>query len=122
MPRTILVVDDSMTMRAVLELNLKKIPDVKVIQATNGHEALEKMKSESPALILTDINMPEMSGYDLIDAIRNKNNDKTTPIVFITTKGEEADRDKGLALGANAYVSKPINGLQLVETVEKLLK
>ena len=122
MARTILVVDDSMTMRAVIELSLKKIPDVRVIQAASGQEALEKIKEDAPALILTDINMPQMSGYELIEAIRTKNSDRTTPIVFMTTKGEDSAPEKGLALVADAYVSKPVNPKELIETVEKLLK
>lgn len=109
-------------MRAVLSLNLKRVPNVRVVEAQDAREALEKMKENPPALILTDINMPEMSGFELIEAIRVKQADKSTPIIFITTRGEDSDRDRGLALGANAYISKPINGAQLVEAVEALLK
>ena len=117
--RTLLVVDDSPTVRQLVELNLKKIPGVRVIHAADGKEALELVGSEKPSLVLSDINMPNMNGLELVAAIRAL--DKTLPIVLITTKGDPGDADKGLAAGANAYITKPINGAQLVETVRSLL-
>lgn len=117
--RTVLVVDDSPTVRQLLELNLKKVPNIRVVHATDGKDGLEKVKSEKPVLLLTDVNMPNMSGLELVAAIRET--DKTLPIVVITTKGEAGDAEKGLAAGANAYITKPINGANLVETVRSLI-
>ena len=117
--RTVLVVDDSPTVRQLIELNLRKVPGLRVVMASDGREALEKMKAESPVLVLTDINMPNMNGLELVAAIREK--DKKTPIIVITTKGDPGDSDKGLAAGANAYITKPINGAQMVETVRTLI-
>ena len=122
MAKTILVVDDSATVRQLIDLNLRKLPDVKVVQAVDGTDALEKLKEHTPSVILTDINMPNMGGLELLDAIRTKNGDKTTPIIVITTRGEKEDAEKGLAAGANAYITKPINGPQLLDTVRPLLK
>ena len=122
MPKTILIVDDSATVRQLIELNLRKLPDVKIVQAVDGVDALLKIKDLSPVVILTDVNMPNMNGLELLEAIRTKNGDKTTPIVVITTKGEKDDAEKAMALGATAYVTKPINGPQLIDTVRMLLK
>lgn len=117
--KTILVVDDSPTVRQLIELNLKKVPGLKVVTAVDGKDGLEKVKTIKPNLVLTDVNMPNMTGLELVAAIREF--DKEIPIVVITTKGDPGDSDKGLAAGANAYITKPINGAQLIETVRSLL-
>lgn len=117
--KTILVVDDSPTVRQLIELNLKKVPGLKVVTAVDGKDGLEKVKTVKPNLVLTDVNMPNMTGLELVAAIREF--DKEIPIVVITTKGDPGDSDKGLAAGANAYITKPINGAQLIETVRSLL-
>ena len=117
----ILVVDDSATVRQLIELNLRKLADVTIVQAVDGREALEKIKLQKPDVILTDINMPNMNGLELLAALRG-GGDTTTPIVVITTKGEREDTEKGIGAGATAYVTKPINGVQLIETVRSLLK
>src|SRR5207249_2916241 len=108
-----LVVDDSPTVRALLELNLRELSDVKVIAAKNGVDALEKMKTTAPSLVLVDLNMPEMNGLQFVDHVRNKLNDKTTPIVICTTQGEEDTVEAGMKRGANAYLLKPVNGAKL---------
>lgn len=117
--KTILVVDDSPTVRQLIELNLRKVPGLKVVTAVDGKDGLEKMKAIAPSLVLTDVNMPNMTGLELVAAIREF--DKVIPIVVITTKGDPGDSDKGLAAGANAYITKPINGAQLIDTVRSLL-
>ena len=117
--RTVLVADDSPTVRQLLELNLKKVPAVRVVHAVDGKDALEKLRAEKPAMLLTDVNMPNMNGLELVAAVREE--DKSIPIVVITTKGEPGDAEAGMAAGANAYITKPINGAQLVETVRTLL-
>lgn len=121
MGKTVLVVDDSATVRALIEMNLRKIPDLKLVFGVDGVDGLEKFKKESPAALLTDINMPNMSGLELIRAVRDTVGDKTTPIVVISTRGEDSDTEAGMKAGATVYVTKPINGAQLVETVRKLL-
>jgi CheY-like chemotaxis protein len=117
--RTVLVVDDSPTVRQLIELNLKKVPNVRVVHAVDGKQALEKIASEKPSLVLSDVNMPNMNGLELVEAIRAI--DKTLPVVLITTKGDPGDAEKGVAAGATAYITKPINGAQLIETVRTLL-
>src|SRR5258705_6653251 len=109
MPITVLVVDDSATMRALIELNLRELGEVRVITAKNGVEALEKMASDRPALVLVDVNMPVMNGLQFVDALRNTTGDKVTPVIICTTKGEEGAVEAGLKKGANAYLTKPVN-------------
>ena len=121
MGKTVLVVDDSATVRALIEMNLLKIPDLKLVFGVDGVDAIEKFKKDPPAIVLTDINMPNMNGLELIKAIRGTIGDKTTPIIVISTRGEDADTEAGMQAGATVYVTKPINGAQLVETVRKLL-
>lgn len=117
--KTVLVVDDSPTVRQLVELNLKKISGIRIVQAVDGKQALEKIASEKPSIVLSDVNMPNMNGIELVEAIRTT--DKTLPVVLITTKGEPGDAERGLAAGATAYITKPIDGAKLVETVRSLL-
>jgi two-component system chemotaxis response regulator CheY len=120
--KKILVADDSTTMRMFLLFHLiKMLPGVRIVDAVNGADALEKFKQHPDVdLVLTDMNMPHLDGAGLISAVRNelKNN---VPIIIITTKGEEADRERGLALGANGYITKPLDVLEFRKTVFRFL-
>jgi len=118
---TILVADDSATMRTLLELNLKKLPGVRIVLAKDGADALQKFEAEKPTLVLTDLHMPNMSGFEFIEKVRTGKNDKHTPIVIVTTRDEAESRQRGMDLGASAYVCKPINGAELVQVVEGCL-
>ena len=115
------MVEDSATLRLLVTLNLQKISDLTVVEAVDGAEGVAKAKATSPDLILTDINMPNMDGFGLIRAIRDEQKDTATPIIVITTRGEDEDAQKALDMGANAYLTKPIDGAQLIETVRSLL-
>ena len=115
--KKVLVVDDSQTMRLFILFNLiKLLPGVKIMEAEHGADAVEKLKQHDMDLILTDMNMPEMDGLGLVTAIRQELK-KDTPIIVITTKSEQALRDQCLALGANGYITKPLNIRQFRETV-----
>jgi two-component system chemotaxis response regulator CheY len=119
--KNLLVVDDSATTRMLISLTLKKGESFNIIEASNGSEAVARLDSESVDMVLTDINMPEMNGLELISHIRSQHSKQNIPIIVITTMGEESDRDKGLSLGANAYILKPISGAKLQSLVEELL-
>lgn len=119
--KKVLVVDDSATMRMFLTMTVKKTLGVSVSEAVNGADALAKLQSSDFDLVLTDMVMPEMDGVKLIEHIRASLS-KTMPIVMVTTKGEEKDRDNGLSHGANSYITKPVNAHELKETIFKLLK
>jgi len=119
--KRILVVDDSATMRMLISMTLKKVLNgVSITEAVNGFDAIEKLKIHDFDLILSDMNMPEMDGAGLIGEIRRSLN-MDMPIVIITTKGEDKDKDLGLSLGANGYITKPIKGYELKDTVLKFL-
>lgn len=117
-----LVVEDSPTMRQLITFSLKRFPNSKIIEASDGVDALKKLKENRFDLIVSDINMPLMDGLKLVSMIRNDPAYRSTPIVIVTTEGSETDREKGLALGANAYLSKPIQTNELLKIVRDLLK
>ncbi len=117
-----LVVEDSPTMRQLITFSLKRIPNSKIVEASDGVDALKKLKDEHFDLILSDINMPLMDGLKLVSMIRSNPAYQSIPIIIVTTEGSENDREKGLALGADAYLSKPIQTNELLKVVKGLLK
>jgi CheY-like chemotaxis protein len=119
--KNLLVVDDSATTRMLISLTLKKEGVYRIVEVSNGREAVDKLAAEPVDCVLTDINMPQMNGLDLINYIRSKHREPKLPIIVITTQGEEEARDKGMAQGANAYLTKPISGPKLVSLVKELL-
>ncbi len=118
---TFLVVEDSPTMRQLISFSLKRFKNAKIIEAVDGVDALKKLSGERIDLILTDINMPVMDGLKLVSLVRQNAQLKEIPIIIITTEGAEEDRERGLALGANAYISKPIQSSHLIKTISELL-
>jgi two-component system, chemotaxis family, chemotaxis protein CheY len=119
--KSLLVVDDSATTRMLISLTLKKEGVYRIVEVSNGREAVDKLSVEAVDCVLTDINMPQMNGLDLISYIRSQHREPKLPIIVITTQGEEESRDKGMAQGANAYLTKPISGPKLVSLVRELL-
>jgi len=119
---TFLVVEDSPTMRQLLAFSLRRLKDCRIIEAVDGVDALKKLTTERVDLVITDINMPMMDGLKLIAVIRANARTKTLPIIIVTTEGAEEDRKRGLELGANAYIPKPIHPSELLKTVASLLE
>jgi two-component system chemotaxis response regulator CheY len=122
MALTALVVEDSPTMRQLIVFALSRIRGLTVIEADDGVDALKKLAGARFDIILTDINMPIMDGLKLVKRVRGDEQLKTIPIVIITTEGAEEDRQRALALGANAYITKPIQAPQVISKVKALLK
>jgi two-component system chemotaxis response regulator CheY len=118
--KRILVVDDSPTMRQLLRMILGKQISCQVTEAPDGQAALELLRGGGFDLVLTDINMPRLDGLGLVRSVREELKSEV-PIIMITTKGAEADRDRGLALGANSYLTKPVNGAQVGKAISTLL-
>jgi len=116
-----LVVEDSPTMRQLISFALKRIPGCKVVEANDGIDALKKLSTQKFDIILTDINMPIMDGLKLVSMVRNDPAHKGIPIIIITTEGADEDRKRGLALGANAYIPKPIQTADLLNVVNQIL-
>jgi two-component system chemotaxis response regulator CheY len=117
----VLVVEDSPTMRQLIVFALKRIRGFQIVEANDGVDGLKKLSADKFDLILTDINMPIMDGLKLVSMVRNDPNYKETPIIVITTEGATEDRERALALGANEYITKPIQTMKILETVKKLM-
>ena len=118
----ILIVEDSPTMRQLISFALKRIRGVRIVEASDGVDGLKKISAEKFQMIFTDINMPVMDGLKLISLVREDANHKGIPIVVITTEGAQEDRQRALALGANDYITKPIQPNRILEVAKQLLQ
>ena len=117
----ILVVDDEEHILELIKFNLEK-NGYKVTTAVNGIDALKLVKSETPQLLLLDVMLPGMDGYDVCKEIRKDNSISSTPIVMLSAKGEELDKILGLELGADDYITKPFSVRELVARVKAVLR
>jgi two-component system chemotaxis response regulator CheY len=117
-----LVVDDSPSMRRQLCYALARLEGLATTEAGDGAEAWRKLASASFEVILTDINMPVLDGLKLISLVRQGGPHQRVPVVVITTEGAEADRKRAMALGATAFLVKPVQAQVVVETVKALLR
>ena len=118
----VLIVEDSPTMRQLISFALKRLRGVSIVEASDGVDGLKKLSAEKFDLIFTDINMPIMDGLKLVSLVRNDAGYKVTPIVVITTEGAQEDRARALALGANDYITKPIQANRILDIARDLLK
>ena len=118
---TILVVDDSAAMRSLLVATLETLGQVRIVQAANGFEALRVLPREKVDLVLTDINMPDINGLELLSFIRSNPLYRELPVIIISTEGSRKDIDRGLSLRANEYLVKPFIPQKLLELVQGLL-
>lgn len=118
MDRKILIVDDEKNIVDIIAFNLKK-EGYTVITAADGEEGVQKAMEENPDLILLDIMMPKMDGYEVCKKIREK---KNTPIIMLTARAEELDKVLGLELGADDYVTKPFGVRELMARVKANLR
>lgn len=114
----ILVVDDERRMVGFIRLNLEQ-DGFEVIEAFNGSEALERLRDSLPDLILLDVMMPDIDGFEVLRTIREVSQ---VPVIMLTAKGEEDDKVKGLELGADDYVTKPFSPRELVSRVKAVLR
>lgn len=121
MPHRLLLVDDSATARAFAAAALEDAADLEITQAASGFEAIRILPTEAFDLVITDINMPDINGLELIRFARTHERYQQTPLIIISTEGREVDRDKALALGANEYLVKPYAADQLLAVVRRYL-
>jgi two-component system chemotaxis response regulator CheY len=117
-----LVVEDSPMMRQLIVFALSRIKNMTVTEADDGIVGLKKLAQARFDLIITDINMPIMDGLKLVKRVRSDPTHKDVPIIVITTEGSSEDRQRALQLGANAYITKPIQAPQVIAKVKELLK
>ncbi len=118
----ILIVEDSPTMRQVLAFALKRLGGVEIVEAQDGVDGLKKISKETFDLALIDINMPLMDGLKLVKLIRNDPRCKDVPIAMITTESGREDRERALNLGANEYLTKPVEQRDVLRVARNLLK
>lgn len=105
--KRILFVEDSPTMRRIIENSLKKLAIKEIVDAENGVDALEKIQKQDFDMVLTDWNMPEMNGQELVEHIRKMDKYKNVPILMITTRGMQEDVVTAIKSGVNGYIVKP---------------
>ena len=117
-----LVVDDSPAMRKQLSYALQRVMGMEATEAGDGADAWRKLATATFDILITDINMPLMDGLKLVSLVRSGGPHQRIPIVVITTESAEADRRRAMALGASAYLVKPVQAQQVVETVKTLLR
>lgn len=118
---TVLVVEDSISQREMITELLRGI-GLSVTAASDGMEALEQMQRQRPDMVVLDIVMPRMNGYELCRRIKADPSTQNVPIVMCSSKGEEFDRYWGMKQGADAYIAKPFQPTELVGTVKQLLR
>jgi two-component system chemotaxis response regulator CheY len=120
--KTILIADDSAAMRALLVATIEPLGDYRIVEASSGFEALRLLPREQVDLVLTDINMPDINGLELISYLRGNTNYENIPVFIISTEGSIKDIEKGKLLGANEYIVKPFNPSHLQQLVASYLK
>ena len=119
--KKILVADDK---REVLELVTCTLEgeEYKVVTASNGQEALMRIREEDPDLILLDVIMPKMNGLEVLKELRKDPNTRDTPVIMLSAMGQKQDKEKGQSLGATEYIIKPFSPAELVATIERTLE
>ncbi len=118
----VLIVEDSKASRELIATTLETIADVEVMQSSSGFEALKLLPRHRFDLIITDINMPDINGLELINFVKKNPNYRDTPLFVITSEGREKDRARGLALGAAEYLVKPFEPQSLEGLLRRYLK
>ena len=123
MPLDVLIVDDSAAIRKILHRVLvqAEVPLGKVLEASDGVEALAKLKTDTVGLILSDINMPNMDGIELLTNLKADATFKLVPILMVTTEGSQAKVMQALELGAAGYVRKPFTAEQIKEKLAGII-
>jgi two-component system chemotaxis response regulator CheY len=118
----ILIVEDSPTMRQLLVFALKRLKGAELVEAQDGMDGLRKVTGDQFDLAFIDINMPVMDGLKLISLIRGEPSLASMPICVITTEGAKEDRERAISLGANEYLTKPIQANKVLTVAKGLLK
>lgn len=124
MNKKIVIVDDEIHIRALLEQTLEDLEDdfdVEIFTAENGAEGLKIITEEKPDLVLLDVMMPLMNGYEVCQAVTQNPDLDGVKVVLLTAKGQEADRERGMSVGATAYMTKPFDPDDVLEYAKSAL-
>lgn len=120
MGKTILIVDDSSSLRQVVSLTLTRA-GYEVIEGADGVDALSKLDGRRVNLIVSDVNMPRMDGITFVTKVKQDPRYKFTPVIMLTTEGQDAKKEQGRAAGAKAWIVKPFSPPVLLDAVSKLI-
>ncbi len=124
MMKKIVIVDDEVHIRMLLEQTLEELEDdfdVEILSAADGEEGLALIRREQPELVLLDIMMPKMNGYEVCQVLRDDQSLQQVKIVFLTAKGQEIDRKHGMELGAVKYITKPFDPDEIIDLAKDIL-
>ena len=119
-PATVLVVDDDPVILKLLEVNFE-MEGFQVARASDGAEGLERARAVLPDIVILDVMMPRMTGYEVAKALREDESTAHIPIIFVTARAQSSDVEKGMELGVEDYVTKPFDPLDLIERVNAIL-
>jgi two-component system chemotaxis response regulator CheY len=117
----ILIVDDSPTIRKMVRASLRQLESFDFVEAANGLDAIEQVALGPVALMILDLNMPDMHGVDVLKFLRRHPSSRDVPVVVLTTRGDDASREAAIAAGATHYVTKPFVPQNLLATARELL-
>jgi len=120
MPKKVLVVEDSAAMRSLISSTVEELSGFETVEAGNGFEALKALPAHRFDLIITDINMPDINGLEIVNFVKNNSAYKDIPMIIVTTERGDEDRKKGIALGATEYITKPFDPETLKTIVKKV--
>ncbi len=120
--KNVLVVEDSKAIRSMMRVSLEEAGGIFAVEAGTGFEALKVLPTRSFDLIITDINMPDINGLELISFVRSNPAYKNIPLIIVSTEKSDADKKRGLALGASSYIVKPFSKQELMTAVTKVLE
>ena len=120
MPR-ILIADDEPSLRLLVRATLSANKSFELIEASDGNEALSKVQKELPDLILLDVMMPGLSGFEVCERLKNDPKTKNITIIMLTAKGQQSDRDWAISVGTDYFLTKPFSPIELFNLIEKIL-
>jgi len=121
MPKKILAVDDERHIVRLVQVNLER-QGYEVVTANDGREALEKVESERPDLVVLDVMMPYMDGFEVLQNLRRNPSTRDIPVIMLTAKAQDADVFRGWQSGVDCYLTKPFNPMELISFVKRIFK
>jgi two-component system chemotaxis response regulator CheY len=119
--RSILIVEDSSTTRALIRAIIEEMGDFHTVEASSGFDALKLLPTQKFDLIITDINMPDINGLEFINFIKNNPKYRDLPLIIVSTERSEEDKKRGMALGAVAYITKPFKANELQKVIKQVI-
>ncbi len=120
-PKNILIVEDSATTRALIRAVIEDMGDFNTVEAGSGFEALKLLPTQEFNLVITDVNMPDINGLELIHFIKSNPRYGNIPLIIVSTERSEEDKKRGMALGAMAYITKPFKAHELQAVIKQAI-